>query len=78
MGVRRDREAARTYRWTILAVGVVSTAALSAVQQGIPAVGPAVREFFDLSLPEVGLVLARATGACGACRSAPRRSSAPR
>ena len=45
------------YRWTILGVGVGAQAAMSAVQQGMPALGPALRERFDLSLSEVGLVL---------------------
>jgi sugar phosphate permease len=46
------------YRWTILAVGVLAQAALSAVQQGMPALGPALREELGLSLSQVGLVFA--------------------
>ncbi len=46
------------YRWTILAVGVAAQAALSAVTMGLPALAPALRDAFGLSLSEVGLVLA--------------------
>lgn len=48
------------YRWAILAVGVVAQGALAALQQGLPALGPALREEFGLSLTEVGLVLTSA------------------
>lgn len=47
-----------SYRWTILAVGVAAQAALSGVQMGLPALGPALRDEFHLSLTGVGLVLA--------------------
>jgi sugar phosphate permease len=46
------------YRWTILAVGVAAQASLSAVAMGLPALGPALRDAFDLSLAQVGIVLA--------------------
>ena len=46
------------YRWTILAVGVGAQGALSALQQGLPALGPALRDELGLSLPQVGVVLA--------------------
>src|ERR671923_708077 len=46
------------YRWTILGVGVFAQGALSAVQQGMPALGPALREELGLSLSQVGLVFA--------------------
>lgn len=46
------------YRWTILAVGVVTTGALSSLRQGLPALGPALRGTYDLSLPQTGIVLA--------------------
>jgi sugar phosphate permease len=46
------------YRWTVLAVGAAGTAAISALRQGLPALGPALRSTYDLSLPELGLVLA--------------------
>jgi sugar phosphate permease len=46
------------YRWTILAVGVGAQASLAALQQGMPALGPALGDAYGLSLSEVGLVLA--------------------
>ena len=49
------------YRWTILAVGVGAQTSLSALQQGMPALGPALREAYGLSLSEVGAVLAAAS-----------------
>jgi sugar phosphate permease len=45
------------YRWTILAVGVIAQGALAALQQGLPALGPVLREELSLSLAEVGVVL---------------------
>jgi sugar phosphate permease len=44
------------YRWVVLAVGAGATAALSAVQGGLPALGPAIQETFGLSLVEVAAV----------------------
>ena len=44
------------YRWVVLAVGAGATAALSAVQGGLPALGPAIQETFGLSLVEVTAV----------------------
>jgi sugar phosphate permease len=44
------------YRWVVLAVGSLSTAALAAVQGGLPAVAPAIQEAFDLSLVQVTAV----------------------
>jgi sugar phosphate permease len=49
------------YRWTILAVGVGAQTSLAALQQGMPALGPALREAYGLSLSEVGAVLAAAS-----------------
>jgi sugar phosphate permease len=49
------------YRWTILAVGVGAQTSLSALQQGMPALGPALRDAYSLSLSEVGVVLAAAS-----------------
>nr|MBA2516230.1 MFS transporter [Solirubrobacterales bacterium] len=46
------------YRWTILAVGVAAQASLSAVTMGLPALAPALRDAFGLSLVQVGLLLA--------------------
>jgi sugar phosphate permease len=44
------------YRWVVLAVGAAATAALSGVQGGLPALGPAIQEAFELSLVEVTAV----------------------
>jgi sugar phosphate permease len=44
------------YRWVVLAVGAGATAALSAVQGGLPALGPAIQEAFGLTLVEVAAV----------------------
>jgi sugar phosphate permease len=44
------------YRWVVLAVGSLATAAIAAVQGGLPALSPAIQEAFDLSLVEVTAV----------------------
>lgn len=44
------------YRWAILAVGVGAQMAISALRQGLPAVGPALQSQFDLSLPQLGVL----------------------
>jgi sugar phosphate permease len=46
------------YRWAVLAAGVFAQAALSAVQQGLPAIAPVLRDELHLSLEQVGVVLA--------------------
>src|SRR5690349_5829363 len=46
------------YRWAVLAAGVLAQAALSAVQLGLPAIAPALRDELGLSLAQVGAVLA--------------------
>jgi hypothetical protein len=50
------------YRWTILAVGVGAQGALAAVQLGLPALGPVLRHELELSLSQVGIVLATVSG----------------
>ena len=51
------------YRWVVLGVGAGATAALSAVQGGLPALGPAIQETFGLSLVQVtGVFTAFALG----------------
>jgi sugar phosphate permease len=45
------------YRWLILAAGTLSATSLSAVQIGISAITPALREHYGLSLGEIGIVL---------------------
>jgi len=59
-GGRPPSPAASTSRWTVLSVGILAQAAMSALQQGLPALGPAVRQGFDLTYAEVGIVLASA------------------
>jgi sugar phosphate permease len=44
------------YRWVVLGVGSAATAALAAVQGGLPAVAPAIQHAFDLSLVQVTAV----------------------
>jgi sugar phosphate permease len=46
------------YRWTILAIGVVAQASFSAVFFGIPVLAPALREDYDLTLSQLGIVIA--------------------
>ena len=46
------------YRWAILAGGVVAQASFSAVLLGLPAIAPAVRHGYGLTLPQLGVVLA--------------------
>src|SRR5690349_9034635 len=46
------------YRWAVLAAGVLAQAALSAVQLGLPAIAPVLRDELGLSLNQVGVVLA--------------------
>jgi sugar phosphate permease len=46
------------YRWTILGAGVVAQASFSAIFFGLPAIAPFVRSEYDLSLTQVGVVLA--------------------
>ncbi len=55
-----EDEPAHRYRWVILAVGVLAQASLSALQNGLPALGPMLRSEYGLSLPELGMVLASA------------------
>jgi sugar phosphate permease len=51
------------YRWVVLGVGSLATAALAAVQGGLPAIAPAIQEAFDLSLVQVtGVFTAFALG----------------
>jgi sugar phosphate permease len=41
------------YRWAVLAIGAASTAAMAAAQGGLPALGPAIQQAFDLTLVQV-------------------------
>ena len=44
------------YRWVVLGVGSAATAALAAVQGGLPAIAPAIQDAFDLTLVQVTAV----------------------
>jgi sugar phosphate permease len=46
------------YRWVILAAGTLAQASFSALSVGLPALGPALRTQYRLSLGETGVVLA--------------------
>jgi MFS family permease len=46
------------YRWTILALGTAAQASYSALFFGLPVLAPALQDEYDLTLTEVGLVLA--------------------
>jgi sugar phosphate permease len=46
------------YRWVILGVGAAGAGAFSALRMGLPALGPALRSAYGLSLPQVGLAFA--------------------
>lgn len=52
------RATARRYRWTILSAGVFAQAAFSAILLGLPAIAPAIQDHYELSLTQVGVVLA--------------------
>jgi sugar phosphate permease len=56
--VSSTRARGSSYRWTILAAGVVGQASFSAIFFGLPAIAPAVRTHYALSLTQVGVVLA--------------------
>lgn len=47
-----------SYRWAVLAAGTAASTAFSAVLLGLPVLAPILREEFDLTLTEVGIVLA--------------------
>ncbi|MEW6583720.1 MAG: MFS transporter, partial [Actinomycetota bacterium] len=50
--------APRRYRWVILAVGVAAQVAPAGVHQGLPAIGPELRDRYGLSLAGLGALLA--------------------
>jgi sugar phosphate permease len=57
MAVRRS-SGGNSYRWAVLAAGTTASTAFSAVLLGLPVLAPVFREEFDLTLTEVGIVLA--------------------
>jgi sugar phosphate permease len=56
--VSSARATVRRYRWTILTAGVFAQAAFSAILLGLPAIAPAIQDRYELSLTQVGVVLA--------------------
>ena len=52
------RAGAHSYRWTILAAGVVGQASFSAILLGLPSIAPQIRHGYGLTLTQVGVVLA--------------------
>src|SRR5581483_9822293 len=60
-GCRRDPEdegaVGTRYRWVILAAGTLAQASFSALSVGLPALAPALRSHYRLSLGETGVVL---------------------
>jgi sugar phosphate permease len=49
------------YRWVVLALGILGQAAFAALLTGFPALGPALRTEYDLSLSAFGAVLGAVT-----------------
>jgi sugar phosphate permease len=45
------------YRWVVLGVGALAQGTNAAIFLGLPALTPQLRAYFDLSLPQVGLLL---------------------
>jgi MFS family permease len=65
-GIVRSATATRpaprlTYRWVVLAAAAATQVAFSALQTGLPALGPALRDELRLSLAELGVVLGATT-----------------
>jgi sugar phosphate permease len=56
--VTSTRALRRKYRWTVLSAGVFAQAAFAATGLGLPAIAPAIRDHYDLTLPQTGVVLA--------------------
>src|SRR5215510_3659184 len=46
------------YRWTVLAAGVVAQASYAMTGLGLPAIAPAIRRDYGLTLTQTGVVLA--------------------
>jgi sugar phosphate permease len=46
------------YRWVIMATGAAGAGAFAALRMGLPALGPAIRSHYGLSLAQVGLAFA--------------------
>ncbi len=52
------RSGSDRYRWVVLAAGALGAGAVSGLRQGMPALGPALRDHYGLSLAQAGLVFA--------------------
>ena len=65
------------YRWTVLAAGTFAQASFAAIGVGLPAIAPAIRDTFGLSLAQVGAVLSP-TGSARSCHAARRGASLDR
>jgi sugar phosphate permease len=46
------------YKWVILGVGAAGAGAFAALRMGLPALGPALRDAYGLTLSEIGVVFA--------------------
>lgn len=55
------RGSAGRYRWVVLGLGILAQAAFAALVAGFPALGPALRAEYDLSLSAFGAVLGAVT-----------------
>jgi len=56
--VTSTRAGLSKYRWAILAAGVVGQASFSAILLGLPSIAPQIRHGYNLTLTQVGVVLA--------------------
>jgi sugar phosphate permease len=56
--VTSTREPRPRYRWTVLGAGVVAQASYAVTGLGLPAIAPAIRRDFGLTLTQTGVVLA--------------------
>src|SRR4051812_20910471 len=61
----RRRIAPDRYKWVVLFTGAFGAGAFSMLRMGLPALGPALRDEFGLTLTQVGLVFSvLAAGVC--------------
>ena len=54
---RQAHDTSSGYRWVVLAVGALGAGAFAALRMGLPALSPALRDAYDLTLGQVGLAL---------------------
>jgi sugar phosphate permease len=62
MYARRVGGTTNRYRWVVLATGTLAQASFGAVSVGLPALAPALRSHYRLSLSETGVVLGSVGG----------------